>query len=115
MSDDKMVTPEREDDKSHHSSSEEDHDSDDSEGQSRNNRKLLKVMEKLRHGHLKRTVGKWQHDAMETKIRYHGPYHDLWGERFYLPKQFMRPSRKSLTCSGNHDGQKRRPPGKMWA
>ena len=95
---------EQEDDESHHSS-EEAHDSDDdSEGQrSCNKRKLLKVMKKLRH--LKRTVG--QH---ETKICYHGPYHDSWGERFFLPKQFMR---QSLTGSGNH-GQKRRPPGKMW-
>ena len=57
-------------------------------------------MKKLKH--FKRTVG--QH---ETKIRYHGPYHDSWGERFFLLKQFMR---QSLTGSGNHGGQKRRPP-----
>ena len=97
------ASSEQEDDeRSRHSSSEEAHDDSDNEQQSHNKRKLLKVMKKLKH--LKRTVG--QH---ETKIRYHGPYHDSWGERFFSPKQFIR---QSLTGSGNHGGQKRRSPWK---
>ena len=73
------ASSEQEDDeRSHHSSSEEAHDdSDDDSEQSCNKRKLLKVMKTLRH--LKRTVG--QHEIM---IRYHGPYHDSWGKRFFF-------------------------------
>ena len=99
MSSDASSEQHKDDERSHHSTT---HDDSDSEQQSHNKRKLLKVMKKLKH--LKRTAA-----PHETKIPYHGPYHDSWGERFFLPKQFMR---QSLTSSGNHGGQKRRSPWK---
>ena len=71
MSSDPSSEQQEDDERSHHST----HDDSDSERQSCNKRKLLKVMKKLKH--LKRTAA-GQH---ETKIRYHGPYIMILGER----------------------------------
>ena len=59
-----------------------------------NKRRLLKIIKKLRGKHLPTSSSAGNNnndeDIVNTKIRYHGPYRDLSGEQFFLPREWKK-------------------------